>query len=92
MKDLSSLGRSLSRTCILENSPRNFGFQINNGLAISSYEKVSSVEDEYIFPDDEALKEVSNLLVRLARHGDKFDEHIAAWFRMGDIARSLPPL
>lgn len=57
-KDLEKLGRDLSKTIIVDNSPHNFKYNEDNGLMIKTW------KDD---PTDEQLKSLGRLLIRIFR-------------------------
>lgn len=60
IKDLSKLGRKLSKTLIVDNSADNFRLQADNGILIKSW---------YGEEGDEALKTLGPLLERVVKEG-----------------------
>ena len=57
VKDLSLLGRPLSRLIIIDNMPQNFSLQPSNGILIDSW---------YRDPNDEELLKLASLLLCIA--------------------------
>ena len=68
VKDLTSLGRPLARTIILDNSPHSYAFQPMNALPISSF-----IDD----PTDTDLLDATPLLVDLATVADVAETMVA---------------
>lgn len=54
IKDISRVGRQLSKTIIVDNNPDNFKFQPENGIFVKSW---------FNDPNDNALKDLSEILI-----------------------------
>jgi CTD small phosphatase-like protein 2 len=60
IKDLSKLGRDLSKVIIVDNIAENFQLQPNNGIFIKSW---------FDDPHDTALAELAPILIQIAKKG-----------------------
>ena len=82
IKDLSKLGRDLSRTLIVDNLPQSFKFQHENGILISSF-----YADENDKKDDRALIELQKILIKI--YEDKNDVRLSILKYKEDIIRNV---
>ena len=72
VKDLSRIGRSLSRVVIVDNMPMNFRLHEDNGIAIIPY--------FYQDKEDNALLQLGNILRNIAmERGDDIREHLVKY-------------
>ena len=68
IKDLSKIGRDLSKTLIVDNNPHSFKFQHENGILISSYFGEKN--------NDKALVELQKVLIKIYKEKGDVRESI----------------
>ena len=81
LKDLNVLGRDLSKTILVDNSPHAFGYQVDNGIPIESW-----FED----PSDRELLKLRNFLLNKVYGTDDVRPILRSKFQCQQLVDEAP--
>ena len=83
LKDLNVLGRDLSRTVLVDNSPHAFGYQVDNGIPIESW---------FDCEDDRELLKLQRFLLQHVHAATDVRIPVRTKFQSHDLIATAPPL
>jgi len=83
LKDLNVLGRDLSKTILVDNSPHAFGYQVDNGIPIESW---------FDDPDDRELLKLERFLRQHCWKAYDVRPVLRQKFQCQKLVEEAPPL
>jgi len=83
LKDLTVLGRDLSQTVLVDNSPHAFGYQVDNGIPIESW---------FDCPQDTELLKLARFLNKYVLPAEDVRTVVKAKFLSYQLVANAPPL
>ena len=83
LKDLNVLGRDLTKTILVDNSPHAFGYQVDNGIPIESW---------FDDPQDRELLKLQKFLRQFAHKDQDVRPALREKFQCYKLVEEAPPL